>query len=238
MTALLLGVFFVDKHQNRIRLRHPGASAWFLQVAATTGLCGCLGVFNQARVYHTPAQADEPEAWWIFPLIQERWISVMDDHLHRLQPQQHQRQKWVSSPHEFHETCHSVTFYVMNKDSKRCCDTTAPESIHSKDEQNLLSSLVWIDQYTECNRMTSFMEFMRCISNYWRNGVGHELKCNRMTSFMEFMRRCIQNSGRMTADWDQNAAVFINQWPCFANEVENYGVLHVVSLIDPKERNP
>ena len=27
----------------------------------------------------------------------------------------------------------------------------------------LLSSLVWIDQYNECNGMTSFMEFMLCI---------------------------------------------------------------------------
>ena len=36
--------------------------------------------------------------------------------------------------HEFHETCHSVTFYFMKKDSKWCCDTTTPESIHTKDE--------------------------------------------------------------------------------------------------------
>ena len=36
--------------------------------------------------------------------------------------------------HEFHETYHSVTFYFMKKDSKRCCDTTTPESIHTKDE--------------------------------------------------------------------------------------------------------
>ena len=27
---------------------------------------------------------------------------------------------------------------------------------------HLLSSLVWIDQYNECNRMTSFMDFMMC----------------------------------------------------------------------------
>ena len=32
----------------------------------------------------------------------------------------------------------------------------------------LLSSLVWIDQYNECNGMTSFMEFMFCvILNQW-----------------------------------------------------------------------
>ena len=50
-------------------------------------------------------------------------------------------------------TCHSVTFYFMKKDFERCCDSTTPESIHTR----LLSSLVWIDQYNECNGMTSFM---------------------------------------------------------------------------------
>ena len=34
----------------------------------------------------------------------------------------------TSSNHEFHETCHSVTFYFMKKYS------TTPESIHTKDE--------------------------------------------------------------------------------------------------------
>ena len=36
--------------------------------------------------------------------------------------------------HEFHEIRHSITFYFMKKDSKRCCDTSTPESIHTKDE--------------------------------------------------------------------------------------------------------
>ena len=36
--------------------------------------------------------------------------------------------------HEFHETCHSFTFYFLKKDFRRCCDTTTPESIHTKDE--------------------------------------------------------------------------------------------------------
>ena len=36
--------------------------------------------------------------------------------------------------HEYHETCHSVIFYIMKKDSKRYSDTTTPESIHTKDE--------------------------------------------------------------------------------------------------------
>ena len=32
--------------------------------------------------------------------------------------------KQANTAYEFHENCHSVTFYVMKKDSKRCCDTT------------------------------------------------------------------------------------------------------------------
>ena len=39
-----------------------------------------------------------------------------------------------SSVHEFHETCHSVAFHFMKKDSKRCLDTTTPESIHTTPE--------------------------------------------------------------------------------------------------------
>ena len=34
--------------------------------------------------------------------------------------------KLMFSGHEFYETCHSVTFYFMKKDSKRCCDNTMP----------------------------------------------------------------------------------------------------------------
>ena len=45
---------------------------------------------------------------------------------------------------EFHETCHSVTFYFIKKDSKRCCDTTTPESIHTKDESKRGSTFVFI----------------------------------------------------------------------------------------------
>ena len=49
-----------------------------------------------------------------------------------------------SASHEFHETCHSVTFYFMNKDSKRCGDTTTPESIHTKDESKRGSAFAFI----------------------------------------------------------------------------------------------
>ena len=46
--------------------------------------------------------------------------------------------------HEFHENCHSVTFYFMKKDSKRCCDIMAPESIHTKDESKRGSAFAFI----------------------------------------------------------------------------------------------
>ena len=49
-----------------------------------------------------------------------------------------------SSPHEFHETCHSVTFYFTKKDSKQRCDTTTPESIHTKDESKRGSAFAFI----------------------------------------------------------------------------------------------
>ena len=42
------------------------------------------------------------------------------------------------------QTCHSVTFYFMKKDSKRCCDTTTPESIHTKDESKRGSAFAFI----------------------------------------------------------------------------------------------
>ena len=46
--------------------------------------------------------------------------------------------------HEFHETCHSVTFHFMKKDSKWWCDTTTPESIHTKDESKRGSAFAFI----------------------------------------------------------------------------------------------
>ena len=46
--------------------------------------------------------------------------------------------------HEFHETCHSITFHFMKKDSKRCCDTIMPESIHTKDESKRDSAFAFI----------------------------------------------------------------------------------------------
>ena len=36
------------------------------------------------------------------------------------------------------------TFYFMKKDSKRSCDTTTPESIHTKDESKRGSAFAFI----------------------------------------------------------------------------------------------
>ena len=46
--------------------------------------------------------------------------------------------------HEFHETCHSLTFLFNKKDSKQCCDTTMPESIHTKDESKCGSAFAFV----------------------------------------------------------------------------------------------
>ena len=52
---------------------------------------------------------------------------------------------FLKTLHEFHETCHSVTFYFVKNDSKRCCDTsTMPESIHTKDESKRGSAFAFI----------------------------------------------------------------------------------------------
>ena len=50
----------------------------------------------------------------------------------------------VYTAHEFHEICHSVTFNFKKKDSKRCCDTAMPESIHTKDESKRGSAFAFI----------------------------------------------------------------------------------------------
>ena len=53
-------------------------------------------------------------------------------------------QEFQFHKHEFHETCHSVTIYFMIMDSKRCCETTTSESIHTKDESKRGSAFVFI----------------------------------------------------------------------------------------------
>ena len=59
-------------------------------------------------------------------------------------------------------------FIWWNKDSKRFCDTTTLESIA---ELRLLSSLVWIDQYNDCNGMTSFMEFITGLAHRYERSI-------------------------------------------------------------------
>ena len=99
--------------------------------------------------------------------IRSRWLSCNKKvQKHKMIIlQQHTFFSYWFFPHEFHETCHSVTFYFMKKDSKWCCETPLGQSqftpkMKTNAVPRLLSSLVWIDQYNECNGMTSFMEFI------------------------------------------------------------------------------
>ena len=81
--------------------------------------------------------------------------------------------------HEFYETCHSITFYFMKKDAKRCCDTTTPKSIHTKDESkrgSVFAFIFGVNWLWPCGVKASFGVFF------------HEIICNGMTSFMEFMQ--------------------------------------------------
>ena len=72
-------------------------------------------------------QAIKSGSFWENWVIAFNWISI-----------------WSCAIHEFHETCHSVTVYFMKQDSKRCCDTTTPKSIHTKDESKRGSAFAFI----------------------------------------------------------------------------------------------
>ena len=95
---------------------------------------------------------------------------------------------WSQSQHEFHETCHSLTFYFMKKDSKRCCDTTMPESIHTKDESKLQFSAcfrLWCELTTTINVTEWQVSWILCTAFqvpivYWKkyNVLTAKVKCS------------------------------------------------------------
>ena len=64
-------------------------------------------------------------------------------------------------------------------------------------DSHLLSSLVWIDQYNECNWLTAPIIFGKIhfllISE---NQFFHEEKCNGMTSFKDFMKSVVSATGK------------------------------------------
>ena len=64
--------------------------------------------------------------------------------LERLRANYWGRETEKEGGHEFHETCHSVTFYFMKRDFKRCCDTITLESMHTKDESKRSSAFAFI----------------------------------------------------------------------------------------------
>ena len=74
---------------------------------------------------------DPPPAGMLKPNVLQQQLCLLPTH--------HQ-----SASPEFHETCHSVTFYFMKKDSKRCCDIATPQSIHTKDESKRGTAFAFI----------------------------------------------------------------------------------------------
>ena len=98
--------------------------------------------------------------------------------------------------HEFHETCHSVTFYFMKKKTPNDavtpqCQSQFTPKMKANAVPRLLSSLVWIDHYDECNWMTSFMEFVICRNAYihirWLSSLWQRMRTH-LISFLSWSR--------------------------------------------------
>ena len=79
-------------------------------------------------------------------------------------PTQKHAQLFLNHSHEFRKAYHSITFYFMKKTPDDAVTPQRQSQFTPKMKANavprLLSFLVWIDQYNECNEMTSFMECM------------------------------------------------------------------------------
>ena len=77
------------------------------------------------------------------------------------------RASWIPWRLSFH--------FILFHDNKTPNDAVTPQhqsQFTPKMKENvilhLLSSLVWINQYNECNRMTSLMEFMHCTQDLYK----------------------------------------------------------------------
>ena len=84
------------------------------------------------------------------------------------------------------------------------------QKIKANAVSRLLSSLVWIDLYNECNGMTSFMEFMWIVndsgcSTCWNLWSLHNLKC-LFTSLMKISWNRINRNGKV-------GLFVIRSWP-------------------------
>ena len=88
------------------------------------------GCFDTGLMFLCTVTSIESSNWLAFPLGKKK--------------KKEKEKKVKREKHEFHETCHSVAFYFMKKDSKRYCDTTTPESIHTKDESKCGSAFAFI----------------------------------------------------------------------------------------------
>ena len=107
----------------------------------------------------------------------------------------------VLSIHEFHETCHSVTFIVLVNSHQRWKQTRNRVCFHLWCELTLAlwcHSIVWglFFQAIKCNGMTSFMEFMFSLWRFMNFSMGSS--CDR--------KRCLTQTHSHTCDrnyWNQ-----------------------------------
>ena len=92
-------------------------------------------------------------------------------------------QDWI---HEFHENHHSVSFFHKKKPPNDAVTPQRQSQFTPKMKANavsrLLSSLVWIDQYNDCNGMTSFKKFMLSLMTFLFLFVAKRLLNNVVTS--------------------------------------------------------
>ena len=103
----------------------------------------------------------------------------------------------------------------MRTDSKWCCDTTTPESLHTKDE----------------SKRGSAFAFIFGVNWLWRCGVtasfgvvSHKMKCNEMTSFMEFIYSVTLEGCKSATDlWDVSWWQVLWHWRCLTHQVLTLG---------------
>ena len=141
---------FTPKMKANAVPRLLSSLAWIDQYDECNGMTSFMEFMSGPRATNEAWLPDQPNEYWRGrrPTTILLVFHFIHNSQHFLPWQSFIVDSWDRPNHEYHETGHSVT----------------PESIHTKDESKrgsaFISSLVWIDQCNECNRMTSFMEFM------------------------------------------------------------------------------
>ena len=92
---------------------------------------------------------------------------------------------WVITHHDFHETCHSVTFIVLVNSHQRWKQTRNRVCFHLWCKLTLAlrcHSIVWNLYSWRCNGMKNFMEFMRwlLISTWCADACRELVGCLRL----------------------------------------------------------